>query len=345
VTFKPQVETLEGRSIPSAALPIGPVSLNLEAHLLGFAGPVAYTPDQIRHGYGLPSTATGKGQTIAVIGAFENPTIQQDYFTFNKTFGLPQGSFRKVNLGVHTVDPGWSIETALDVEWAHAMAPRANIVLVEAKSSFVSDLLDAVDYASVKLHANVVSMSWGSPEFDGEDYYDGPVFFGGSFAHPNVTYLAASGDSPQVSWPAISPRVLGIGGTTLRLDIAASPAHYLGESLWPFAGRGKSHIYKHRTSPDFSMVADPNTGVRVLASGVWYGVGGTSVACPIAAGETADLFRVAGVRFDTASDRKLLQRHPGDFRKIGAGTGEGSPLYAKLAGEFLAYGRAHRHKK
>src|SRR6266566_2410837 len=105
-------------------------------------------------------------------------------------------------------DAGWALETALDVEWAHAIAPGATIILSVAASNGSGDLLNAVD-AAVNAGATVVSMSWGGPEFSGMSSYDN------HFNRPNVTFTASSGDNGAgVEWPAVSPYVIGVGGTS-----------------------------------------------------------------------------------------------------------------------------------
>ena len=186
----------------------------------------------------------------------------------------------------------WSQETSLDVEWAHAVAPDANIVIVEAKSDQVPDLLQAVDTARHLDGVSVVSMSWGLDEFPGETAYDD--LFTTPAGHASVTFVAASGDTAiatGVQWPAASPNVLSVGGTTLVIDNAASGA----SSEAPFAGatRGASQFesqpgyqsatapVKTRTTPDVVYNANPVPGFAVYDSstgGGWRTVGGTSAA-------------------------------------------------------------------
>lgn len=107
-------------------------------HTLGSTSktPVGITPTQIKTIYGLPSTG-GQG-TIAIIGAYDDLSIETDLATFNKTFNLPSctsatGCFEKHLINSKTkTNSGWALETTLDVEWAHAIAPQAKILLVEA---------------------------------------------------------------------------------------------------------------------------------------------------------------------------------------------------------------------
>src|SRR5207248_3970700 len=164
------------------------------------------------------------------------------------------------------------------VEWAHAIAPGANILLVEARSDYFSDLLAAVDYAAA--HANVVSMSWGSDEFSGEttSSYDGHFR-----NHPGVTFVASSGDyGAPPSWPSISPNVVAVGGTTLTAlsDGTWSKEKGWGNGWWSYyygGGGGGISSYEwkpsyqnsvtqsatRRTGPDVAYNADPNTGFYV----------------------------------------------------------------------------------
>jgi subtilase family serine protease len=173
----------------------------------------------------------------------------------------------------------------MDVEWAHAIAPGAKIVLVAAKSSSYTDLLGAVDYA-VNSGATVVSMSWGGSESSAEtgNGYDS------HFNHPGVTFVASAGDSGEgVEWPAASPYVVGVGGTSLYLN---SDNSYNSETAWSGSGGGISQYESappwqsawsglgYRCVPDVSYLGDPNTGVLVVYRNNLYVFGGTSVGAP-----------------------------------------------------------------
>ena len=196
------------------------------------------------------------------------------------------------------------MEESLDVEWAHAIAPAANIVLVEAASSNLNSLFSAVSYASKLPGVGVVSMSWGTQEFWGEARYDS--IFTTPAGHTNVTYIASSGDSGAWSgpmYPSVSPNVLAVGGTSLTLS---SNGSYSSETGWSDSTGGFSGLdmnwwsyepapsyqvaaqaavglnYGVRTTPDVSFNANPNTGVAVYDSvsysgqSGWFEVGGTS---------------------------------------------------------------------
>src|SRR5262249_43838712 len=147
--------------------------------------PFGYTPAQVRAYLGL--SGDGTGQTIAIVDAFDDPNVAADLNAFSSQYGLPlicgtPGATTCFNFtkatpqGTPSVDAGWSLEIALDVEWAHAIAPKANILLVEAASNYLafgsSGLLPAIDYAAAQPGVVVISNSWGSTEFSGENLYD-----------------------------------------------------------------------------------------------------------------------------------------------------------------------------
>jgi subtilase family serine protease len=286
------------------------------------AGSTAYSPQQIAAAYGINGisfsgvSGNGSGQTIAIVDAYSDPNIQSDLAAFNAHFGLSAPpSFTVDNLGATTTDPGWSLETALDVEWAHAIAPKANIVLVEAPDSTLNSLLNAVHTAASLPNVSVVSMSWGTNEFYGE--WNLENLFNTPAGHTGETFVAASGDSGAwsgPSFPAVAPNVLAVGGSTLTLGSGNS---YGSETGWTYSTGGFSGLdngfsygvsvpsyqvstlnaaglnYGLRTTPDVSLNADPNTGFAVYASvpnssqSGWFDVGGTSAAAPAWAGLVA----------------------------------------------------------
>jgi subtilase family serine protease len=259
-------------------------------------GPAGYAPADIRKAYGFDSLAgDGTGQTIAVVDAYNDRSALADLQTFSTRFGLSTPSLTQVaqngstRLSKLSSNSGWGLETSLDIQWVHAIAPGAKILLVEANSAGYNDLLAAVDYA--KTHASVVSMSWGSGEFSSETSYDS------HFTQSKVTFVASSGDTGgAIEWPASSPYVLAVGGTSLNLN--ATDGTYASESGWNGSGGGISTVeakpsYQQsvtqsstqRTSPDISYNADPNTGFSVFDSNYngssgWFQVGGTSAGAP-----------------------------------------------------------------
>jgi hypothetical protein len=277
-----------------------------------------FTPLQIRHAYGFDRvgfldashslvTGDGTGQTIAIVDAYDDPNIASNLATFDSTYGLgAPPSFTKVNQTGGTSYPlpsrSWAGEIALDVEYAHAAAPGANILLVEANDSSTTNLDASVQYAA-NHGATVISMSYGSDEYSGETSRDSV------FTHAGVTYTAASGDNGRPGfYPAYSQNVVAVGGTSLTLN---SSGAYSSESGWSGSGGGISGVLTsistpetqpayqagvvtqsttRRTIPDLSFDADPNTGVYeydTCGGGGLYPIGGTSVASPIMAGLVA----------------------------------------------------------
>lgn len=262
--------------------------------------PDGYGPAQFRGAYNLPSSATRR-QTIAIVTAYDSPTIENDLRVYSKTFSLPvcsssNGCFRKVNgdgmeAPLPARDALWALEASLDVEVAHAVCSNCKILLVEAASSSVSDLVAAVDTAA-KLGADVISNSWVVKEFRGQTSLDR------HFNRPGIAITAASGDDGYgVKWPAASPYVTAVGGTTLDLDSSNARVR---ESAWEQGGSGCSAYEPkpvwqsdggcaQRSVPDVAAVADPSTGAAVydsygyLGRRGWYKVGGTSLAAPIVA--------------------------------------------------------------
>jgi hypothetical protein len=261
--------------------------------------PGGYWPAQIRHAYGFDSLSyTGSGQTIAIVDAYDDPNIAGDLAQFDAQYGIaaPPSFTKATPQGQPAANAGWASEIALDVEWAHAIAPGANILLVEARDSSLINLLGAVDYAAAH-GAQVVSMSWGAGEFSSETSYDY------HFSRAGVTFVASSGDyGAPPEWPASSTHVLAVGGTSLNLN---SNNTWNSETGWGYgpwsqwyggSGGGISRYepkpsYQssvtqssfRRTNPDVSYVADPNTGLTVYdsyGSGGWVVFGGTSVGAP-----------------------------------------------------------------
>ncbi len=315
----------------------------------------AYTPAQIQQAYGFNSIAfngvagTGSGETIAIVDAYHDPNIQTDLNTFDAQFGLPDTTVTQVNQTGGTSYPasdptgGWELEESLDVEWAHAMAPGASIMLVEASSNSFSDLLAAVNYASS--NANVVSMSWGFGEFSNEAGYDS------YFAQAGVAFVASSGDSgAPASWPAASPNVLSVGGTALTLgagDVWSSEVGWSGSGGGPSASESQpsyqngvvTQTSSSRATPDVAYDASPSTGFAVYDSvpyeGTSYGwlqVGGTSAGAPqwSALLAIADQGRALSGQpaLDSTSPQEvmnILYQNQADFHDITSGTSTGSP--------------------
>ncbi len=297
----------------SASVPF--VAANASYHFANFQGrppvhiyksaqstPSGVTPSEIKKIYNLPATG-GKG-TIALIDAYDDANMENDLAAFNKQFGLPQcttanGCFEKHKMATSTAsNSGWAMETSLDVEWAHAIAPNAKILLVEAKTPSGANLLSAIDYATSRKDVIAISMSWGGAEFSDELSYDAHFT---DKANPSATFFASSGDDGTgASWPASSPNVIGVGGTSLALS---STGALVAETAWSGSGGGVSAYEKEpayqtaykiskangmRAIPDVSYDADPasgypiyiTTGSGTKAKGSWDTVGGTSAGAP-----------------------------------------------------------------
>jgi subtilase family serine protease len=303
--------------------------------------------------------------TIAIVDAYDDPNIQSDLNTFSSTFGLPTTTIAEAYAQGNkpAANASWAQEISLDVEWAHALAPSANILLVEAASNSFDDLFGAVDYAASH-GASAVSMSWGGSEFGSESGYDS------HFNVFGVTFLAAAGDSGgQQIYPAVSPYVVAVGGTTLPLD---SNGNLTGaESAWSGGGGGPSAFEPEpgyqisygitggkRDTPDVSYDANPNTGVAVYDSVPYFGqsgwqvFGGTSVGAPSWAAliALADQSRATPLSSNNPASSPLYNAATGsanyanNYRDITSGsngypatigydlaTGLGSPLANNLA--------------
>jgi subtilisin-like proprotein convertase family protein len=380
-----QCENLEVRAVPDATA----VPDFSRAHLSpdGSPAPVGLSPAQIRAAYGFDSiafgsvTGDGSGQTIAIIDAYDDPKfvsstsssfLSSDLHIFDAAFGLPDPFFTKVNQSGGTSYPagntGWGTEIALDVEWAHSMAPAANILLVEASSASYSNLFAAVNWAKAQPGVSAVSMSFGGGEFSGETSYDST--FTTPAGHNGVTFLASTGDNGAPGgYPAYSPRVVAVGGTRLFLN---SDNTYSSETGWTDSGGGVSGVEakpsyqssialgSRRMIPDISLDADPNSGVAVYDSysqgsaAPWIAVGGTSLSSPAWAGliAVADQGRVLAGQGTldgyTQTLPKLYSINPADFHDVttgnnghqaGAGydlvTGLGTPFASAVAHDLI----------
>jgi len=310
-----------------------------------------YTPQDIEDAYNITpiiNSTTDKKITIAIIDAYGDPEIYQDVKLFDSHFHLPPLNLTVLPIGpyhpLNGLVTGWYEETALDVEAAHAAAPYANILLVVAPSDTIPALFSAIDLVVSEDLAQVVSMSWGIPEnlfgasgfyavFNGVPipnypYYD--YYFALGTAE-GITFLAASGDNGaygitpttygSVSYPASSPFVTGVGGTTLFINVTSgylysynSTATYGYETAWSVnplyfgevegtvsSGGGYSSLFpapwyqryithsNFRTVPDVAADANPYTGFVVYALGQEIVVGGTSLATPLWSGIIADI--------------------------------------------------------
>jgi len=264
-----------------------------------FATPSGFGPTQLRAAYNV----TGSGSantTVAIVDAYGYTNAETDLAVYRSQFGLPacttaNGCFKKVNQnGVQgsypTDNTGWSQETALDMDMVSAMCPSCKILLVQANSASYADLATAENTAAA-LGAHVISNSYGGTESSSSTSYEA------AYNHAGVAITVSSGDSGYgVQFPASSPHVTAVGGTSLKTD---SSTRGWSETVWSGAGSGCSTVYakptwqtdtgcSKRTVADVSAVADPATGVAVYApngsTSTWLVFGGTSVAAPVIGG-------------------------------------------------------------
>jgi hypothetical protein len=361
----PSCESLEARELPATFAPTylaGPASS---------AGPSGYTPAEIRHAYGFDQISfngiagNGSGQTIAIVDAYDDPNIAGDLHQFDLAFNLPDPVLTKVNesggAALPAASAAWAPEISLDVEWAHAIAPGANILLVEANSAGDADLFAAVGWAARQPGVSVVSMSWGGGEFASEAASD--ATFTTPAGHAGVTFVASAGDAgAPASYPAASPNVLAVGGTALSLGAGGSRA---GETAWSDGGGGPSSYEAQpayqwgvapsgtatRTTPDVAYDADPNTGFAIYDSynfssyAPWAVYGGTSAGAPqwAALVAIADQGRALAGRGSLDGPGQTLpalyQLPAGDFHDVTGGTSTGTPNYSAGPGYDFVTGR------
>jgi hypothetical protein len=332
----------------------------------GLAPSGGYSPAQLRQAYGFNQISFGSikgdgtGQTIALIDAYDDPNIAGDLAAFDSALGIPAPpSFKKVNqtggMSYPTVDANWGLETSLDVEWAHGMAPGANILLVEANTPSITDLFAAVDYARNQPGVSVVSMSWGARESSGEASFDSR--FSTPSGHAGVTFVASSGDSGSSGapeFPSVAPQVLSVGGTYIQLD---SSGNYQSETGWSGSGGGISVTETQpgyqkgvvtqsstmRTTPDVAYNAGSSMAVYdSLVYPGWINVGGTSAGAPQWAALVAIADQGRALSGQSSLDGytqtlpKLYQLPQSDFHDLTSGSNGG---YSATTGYDLVTGR------
>lgn len=289
-------------------------------------------PADLIAAYGLPSQSAGS--TVAIVDAYDDPAAESDLAIYRAAFGLPactslNGCFRKVNQQGQTAsypaaNPGWDQEISLDLDMVSAICPNCNILLVEANSPSFDDLGTGVDTAA-NMGATAISNSYYGPEWSGETAYDS------HYNHPGIAITVSAGDQNSSFYPAASPYVTAVGGTSL-----SNSGGSWSESAWTYTGQGCS-LYEtkpdwqgenackgKRSTVDVAAVADPQTGVSMYDStaGGWVVAGGTSVGAPLIAAAYALSGNPQGPAYSYA--------HPGAFHDVApAGydwaTGLGSP--------------------
>jgi kumamolisin len=253
-------------------------------------------------------------RAIAIVDAYDDPNARNDLAAYSTEFGLPALTTEKFEVVYAT--PGgstatstpppqdssgrWETEESLDIEVAHAIAPKAKIFLVEANSSGSGNLFPAVVLASNLVAAaggGEVTKSWGFGDFAGEDGFDG------YFQTPNIVYFSSAGDAAGLNYPSTSPYVVSAGGSTINRN--PTTGDYIAESAWPNTGGGATPneprpsyqdgiaalVGSSRGTPDMAFDADGRTAVWVYdtfpangTAGIWYIVSGTCVASPGLAG-------------------------------------------------------------
>ncbi|WP_373319575.1 hypothetical protein [Rugosimonospora africana] len=308
-----------------------------------------WAPADLQAAYNLPSAYQGDGQTVAVVEDGDSPTAESDLATYRSFYGLPpcttaNGCFRKVNqegkaspLPSQAV-PDWAGESALDVDMVSAICPRCHILLVETDDQLDIDLAEGA-YIATTLGAKFVSNSYGFPEEPGTD-----ASLDAFYRQDGVVMTASTGDDGYgVSYPAASPNVISVGGTSL---LKSTNARGWDEITWTLGGSGCSLYgakppWQHdtgcanRTTADVSAVADPYTGVSVRYPGGWGIFGGTSVSAPI----VAAAYALAGAPpSSTSHPAQYPYLHPTMLNDVVGGTnslggcGTGNLAYLCTAG-------------
>lgn len=339
-----------------------------------------YSPAQIRAAYGLSALPTagaslstaqaaqlGAGQTIYIVDANHNPNVAAELAAFNQKFGLPTCSNQTIattatlplpaapvsgcqlsivyntatggmTSAVPAYNSNWATEISLDVQWAHATAPLARIVLIEAADASLNNLLGGIKLANA-MGSGAVSMSFGALEGSWTSSVDS------AFTGANMTYLASTGDSgAAVSWPAVSTKVVAVGGTSLTYSGTGARS----ETVWSGTGGGTSlytlrpayqttavpgmGTYGGRAVADVAFNADPSTGqyVAVMAPGSttasWISAGGTSLSTP----QWAGLIAIANATRALSAKAALGSPHAVLYGQIAAVPGTYASAFADI---------------
>lgn len=361
--------------------------------------PAFFSVSQIRTAYGINNiqfgavAGDGTGTTIAIVDAYNDPNIvsstdpnflTSDLHTFDVAEGLPDPPlFTKLDQNGGTNYPAnappsstgsWALEISIDVEWAHAIAPKANIILVEANDNSFNNLFTAENTAKSQAGVVVVSNSWSGSEFAGENTFD--TNFVAPNGHTPETFFFATGDNgAPASYPPADPNVVAVGGTVLTTSASGT---YQSEVGWSGSCGGVSGTSPsgpiatgeteptwqksvvpaamdptgQRAEPDVSMDSGSASGQGDYSlcdtydfgsANPWGGAYGTSVACP----EWAALVSIAdqgrAINKQPALDGPsqvlpVLYQHTSDFHDITSGTSAGTPNYTAVAGYDLVTG-------
>jgi subtilase family serine protease len=291
-TAKPGADLASLKVQPDGLRVFKPVSQNsvlTSAQCQTIAQINCYDPDEIQQAYGLNSlynaNITGKGMTIVIVDAYGSPTVDDDLTEFDAEAGVanasltilaPVGKIPAFDLNNGDMY-GWAGETTLDVEYAHAIAPGAKIVLVEAPSDNMSDLINAVKYAVSHRLGNVITQSFAEPEQDlGAQQAKAWHAIYSQAAAEHITVLASAGDTgatgytnsgnfythPVAEWPASDPDVTAMGGTSLNLDYAGNKQS--PDVVW-------NDTYNTAVSNDQTGSDDPNPSASGGGKSVIFG--------------------------------------------------------------------------
>ncbi len=313
----------------------------------GSGTPSGYDPADIQSAYNLAAlslNSSSPSQTVAIVDAYNDPYALSNLVSYRNYFKLPgclNGSCLTIvnqsgGTSLPSSNSSWSEEISLDLDMVSAVCPFCHILLVEASSASLTNLGTAVNTAVAK-GANVVSNSYGSSEFSGETSYNS------YYDHPGVVITVSAGDSGYgVEFPAASPNVTAVGGTTLT---KASNTRGWSETVWSGTGSGCSAYESNpgwqpqtsscsmRTVADVAAVADPNTGVAVYdtyGQSGWLVFGGTSVASPI----IASIYALAG----NASTVTAASLYGASLNKVTSGSNGNCGSYLCNAADSLASG-------
>jgi Putative Ig domain len=327
--------TMQCLVLINTAVPERPASAFTAPAASPAATPAGYGPSQLQSAYSLASAAaaSGSGETVYLVDAYDYPTAQADLNAYRSQYGLPacgSGCFTKVNqngaaspLPPAAGSSGWDVEEALDIDMVSAICPLCHITLVEAGSP-TDNALYTAENSAVSLGARFISNSWGGSEYSGEAA-DASTYFN----HPGVAITVAAGDSPGTEFPAEAQYATAVGGTTLS---TAGNSRGWNESPWPESGGGCSayetapswqsspvtHCSK-REDNDVSADADPGTGAAIYDSysqGGWLEVGGTSEASPI----IAAVYALAGTPASGSYPSQDIWAHePSGLYPVGSG--------------------------
>jgi hypothetical protein len=307
-------------TVPAGAVPAG----------AALTAPEPFMAADLQSAYKLPSSLLGSRQTIAIVDAYDNPNAAADLATYRAANHLPACDtafpcFEKVNQegqqgNYPPASASWAKEESLDVDMASAICPNCHIILVEADSAAFASVAAAENEAA-RLGANVISNSYGGPEYSGESA------IASAYDHPGIAITASSGDDGfGVNIPSSFATVTAVGGTSLYP--APGTSRGWAEASWQFAGSGCSAYtakpaWQHdplcgtRTTADVSAVADPDTPVAVYDSGDggWIAVGGTSAASPIIAG----VYALAGNAATAGPGASHIYAHRRDLFDVTSG--------------------------